>query len=243
MDWMPPFGFISDRPLPDAGVPHRLLRHVFAECGIGIGNRVLVVGCGTGDLLRFFDALCLEASGLDESLDDVRELAKRSPHLTCRCGSPRQQLPFPQHHFNLVLALEVPTYKTDLFGVDALCATARLLAAVRPGGTLCLLGSNAADSGAPRNEPKRHADECYHQHLTTFAAGARVSHVGESWNWLARFLRRPSYLTASLHVPVEPHSLNDWLRIGLQSARRRKSACCPAADVAAPITASSRRAA
>ncbi len=79
MDGLFPFASISDGPLPYPGLPRRLLRHIFEGCPIGVGSRVLDVGCGSGELLRFLYQLCLDVSGLDDSQENVRASRSISP--------------------------------------------------------------------------------------------------------------------------------------------------------------------
>ena len=52
---------VSSVPLPRAVVRHLLFAHQ-----IGLGSRVLDVGCGHGELVHFLDDLGMDAVGLDE---------------------------------------------------------------------------------------------------------------------------------------------------------------------------------
>ena len=55
----------------ELAVPRAVLRHLLFAHQIGLGSRVLDVGCGHGDLVHVLDDLGLDASGLDESAENV----------------------------------------------------------------------------------------------------------------------------------------------------------------------------
>jgi SAM-dependent methyltransferase len=226
MDGLYPFESMSDGPLPDPGVPRRLLRHIFEGCLIGVGSRILDVGCGTGELMRFLDQLCLDVSGLDDSPENIQATKSACPTLTCLYGAASEPLPFPGHHFNLVLARDLSVHTGDLLGRTALSATARLLAAVRPGGALCLIRRQPHAVHAARSHFRDHADECFRRHLDTFATDVRITHIGDTWNWMARFGPKSRYVMAQVEVPLAPRSLNEWLSIAQRGASRRTAACC-----------------
>ena len=75
MSWTQLLGSaVSTTPLPRAVVRHLLFSHQ-----IGMGSRVLVVGCGHGELVHFFDDLGMDAAGLDESPENVSWAAEHEP--------------------------------------------------------------------------------------------------------------------------------------------------------------------
>lgn len=243
MDSLFPFASISEGPLPDPGLPRRLLRRIFEGCPIGVGSRVLDVGCGSGELLRFLDQLCLDASGMDDSKENILAARSISPALTFAYGSASEPLPFPEHHFNIVLARDLSVHNVDLLGRISLCATARLLAAVRPGGSLCLIRRKPHAVHAARSHFRDHADECFRRHLDTFASDVQLSHIGDTWTWMTRFGAKSRFLLAMVRVPLEHRSLNDWLSIALRAASRRTAACCSMQSSEVQAVAPLRRAA
>jgi SAM-dependent methyltransferase len=218
-----------DRSRPDPGIPRRLLRQLFENRRIGAGARVLDVGSSRGELLRFLDQLCLDVSRLDKTAGDVASSLPDFPNVTCRCGTLSEPLPFPSQYFNLILARDPPEYAADLFGPRALCATARLLAAIRPGGILCLIRRVLPLARTSNEQAIDHDDHCFRMHLEAFASDVQLAHAGAGWNWCSRGTPRARYLTVTALVPPESISLNEWLRTALKTANRQTAACCPAA--------------
>ena len=45
----------SDELFAQVGLPRRLLRHLIFAHSVGPGSRVLEVGCGSGEFLRFLE--------------------------------------------------------------------------------------------------------------------------------------------------------------------------------------------
>lgn len=237
-----------DRPTATPGLPRSVLRRLVSDGRITIGSRVLDVGCGQGELLRFLDELCVDAVGLDESLENIRSAQAAAPGVTCRCGTPRERLPFPDHHFNVVLARDLSVYAGDLLCSESLCSTARLLAAIRPGGVLCVVLSHsqpprqfvpaATEQDVPRVQ---HDSLCLERHLATFMTDVHISRIDLGWNWLRWSASGTTYLIGTLQVPVDSRSLNDWLRLALRAAAHRSGACCQPASAAQRALSRSRR--
>src|SRR4029077_8829729 len=101
---------------------------------ISIGSKVLDAGCGSGELTRFLDDLSVEASGIDESRSHVASAQNAARHLDYSCCQASVIVPFPEQHFHVVLARGVAEHGHNLFGHQALWATAHLLAIVQPEG-------------------------------------------------------------------------------------------------------------
>jgi SAM-dependent methyltransferase len=226
MEWLSPFMTLLDRSCPDPGIPRSLLRQLFEERRIGAGSRVLDVGRSHGELLRLLDSLCLDVSRLDESPDAAQASPSDFPNVTCLCGTASEPLPFPERYFNLILARDLSEHAANLLDSRALCATARLLAAVRPGGILCLVHRVLPADTAATEPLLEHGDHCFRMHLEAFVGDVRLSHPGEQSNWLRRVAPEPRYMTALALVPPEPAPLNEWLRFALKTASRETSACC-----------------
>ncbi|HTI51984.1 MAG TPA: hypothetical protein VL475_13565, partial [Planctomycetaceae bacterium] len=80
------------------------------------------------------------------------------------------------------------------------------------------------------NEPPLdHGERCFQRHLEAFADDVKLSQIGDSWNWLARFTPKSRYLTATAFLPPEPVTLNEWLRMALKTAHGETAVCCAAA--------------
>ncbi|MFN0051842.1 MAG: methyltransferase domain-containing protein [Planctomycetales bacterium] len=227
MDWLHPLRSAFDRPALHPGIPWRLLKHLLDGAQMQPGCRVLDVGCGSGELLRFLRGLGLPGTGFDESLGDVCASRRISPDIPCHCGSLQVPLPVPGQHFHLVLARDLAAHDGDLLGAEALCVTARLIAATAPGGSVCLIHRVPSLDTVQGEQREDHHDECYRKHLEAFAPGACVVHIGDTWTWEDRFARKSRFLAASLPVPHEPRRPSEWLQIALVAARKRAAECCP----------------
>jgi SAM-dependent methyltransferase len=187
MDWLLPFRPTDKAPLTSPGIPRRLLRHLIRIGKISVGSKVLDAGCGRGDLTRFFDELAIDVSGIDESAERITAAQTAARHLDYACGRASTAMPFPEQSFDVVLARELPEHRNDLFGHEALLATAHLLATVRPLG--CLIMMSRLEPGWS-NQPGGHLQTCFQQHLECFPGLRQVSYLVDSiadsttWNWM-----------------------------------------------------------
>lgn len=229
MNWISAIRSDGDPPLPDPGLPRRLLRYLFETGHVAIGSRVLDVGCGGGSLLRFLNELCLDATGLDESPQNIETARALAPELSLYCGRAQDPLPFAEHTFNLVLARDLSVYEGELFSYGALLSTARLLAAIRPGGHLLIV--QQVPNPAPY-APSMHQDVCFLRHLQMFTKEANCRRISTRWNWIPWRRSTVEYQVASVQVPVRARSLKEWLKIGRRIATEGLNCDCRAQPVA-----------
>lgn len=147
--------------LDHSGVPRRVLAKLLATTGVGVGFSLLDVGCGTGELAGYFDALGIRTVGIDESAEQV--IAARRNVATCEFhhASIGDPLPSLDTTFDLVLIRDASSYAASLASRSALAATARLLARVRSGGCLAFL--QRVDTTAVA-----HNLSCYARHAAVF---------------------------------------------------------------------------
>jgi SAM-dependent methyltransferase len=233
MDWLLPFRPLDLGPTTAPGIPRRLLRHLVRIGNISIGSKVLDVGCGRGELTRFFDELAIDASGTDESPAHIAAAQKAAGHLAYSCCRSSIKVPFPDQSFHAVLAREVPEHRGDLFSHEALRATAHLLAAVRPLGCLILMSRLE-----PRwsNQPGGHLQTCYQQHLECFPGLLNVSYVADSlansttWKWMLGRQPRAGFITAALSISEMTRTCREWEHMADQAASSRKRICCTWAE-------------
>jgi SAM-dependent methyltransferase len=223
MNWISPIRTDGDPPLPEPGLPRRLLRYLFEAGHVGIGSRVLDVGCGGGSLLRFLNELCLDATGLDESPQNIETARALAPELDLYCGRAQDPLPFAEQTFNVVLARDLSVYEGELFSYGALLSTARLLAAIRPGGHLMIVHQvqNPAPMGATM-----HQDVCFVRHLQTFTKDATCTRISTLWNWIPWRRSTVEYQVATVQAPVRARGLKEWLKIGRRVASEGLSCNC-----------------
>ena len=187
----------------------RLLRHLFTPRWVGVGSRVLSVGRTDSQLVEFLEFLglqidcvgrCSELAGIDQAAA-----------------------------YDLVMARDLPEFQGDLVGCEALRATGRLFAAVRPQGRIALITRMSARSWV--DFPGGHLRSCYARHLATFPGTCQVCYFPdgfahrETWNWLAGRQPRSGFLTAIHQAPAEPVTSSLLKGFGVPSHHAAEPCC------------------
>jgi SAM-dependent methyltransferase len=85
---------------------------VLEASGVGPGDCVLDVGCGSGDLLVHLDRLGLEAAGIDPAPGMVARARGRLPDSDIRLGG-AEQLPWRDESFDLVISVNALQFAED----------------------------------------------------------------------------------------------------------------------------------
>ena len=80
MSWLQWLQSDSAIRLARTGLPRRVLRHLIFGHDVGVGSRVLDIGCGGGELVRFFDELGIKAAGIATTNDDLLLARGRKEH-------------------------------------------------------------------------------------------------------------------------------------------------------------------
>jgi SAM-dependent methyltransferase len=211
----------------DPGIPRRLIRRLLRIGNITIGSRVLEAGCGRGALTRFLSELAIEASGIDQSEQDLAAAtAANSPNEYACCQA---VVPFPERSFDVVLARELPEHHGNLLDLAALRATARLLAKIRPEGRLIIV---RRVESACSNPSDGHHLGCYLRHLETFPGVPSVSYLIDSlldtssWKRILDWRPLAGFVTAVLAVPRQTPTVREWEQIADRAALRRRQGCC-----------------
>jgi SAM-dependent methyltransferase len=229
MDWLLPNDPADGRVPSDPGIPKRLLRRLLRIGKISVGSRVLDAGCGRGELTRFLSELAIEASGMDESAERIAAARSGAKHLDYACGRAAAGVPYPERHFDAVLARDLPEHRGDLFDFQALRASAHLLATIRPEGGLIVL---CRVEPAWANQPEGHLATCYLRHLESFSGVASVSYLADSlmdattWKWMMGLQPRAGFMIAHFTVPASSRTRRAWLQLADHAALRQRQACC-----------------
>lgn len=229
MGWTRLLGsMVSSVPLPRAVVRHLLFAHQ-----IGMGSRVLDVGCGRGELVHFLDGLGLNAEGLDESPDNVWSAVQREPRSNFQLvGTPVEQS--LEHIRNdepldLIVVRHLTSYDGNLFERPSFQATAKLLRHLRPSGWFTFLVHRDTSRRAAGTS---HEVSCFARHLSYFPGTCRVSHFADcelsaiANDWLHLHRHYGEFLVASLRVPHVALSASEWDRLALQAAHSQAGCCC-----------------
>ncbi|MBI5757704.1 MAG: class I SAM-dependent methyltransferase [Planctomycetales bacterium] len=227
--WSSLFNSVNSSTDADPGLPRRLLRHLFLPQHLGMGGRLLDVGCGTGELTRFLDLLSVETVGIDASPAMIHAARQAAPHIDYFCADPDQSLPVPDHYFEFVLARDLAAHQHNLLSFAAHATTANLLATLRPGGELVLLAREDHDGG-PHDD--WHLPNCLSLHLAAFPGACRVVYLNDwltppvAWRWIVEHQPRPGYLTATLKIPNQPIGRQQWFDYAVIAGRLADRTCC-----------------
>lgn len=217
MGWLRQLQRETNQCLERTGVPRRVLRHLIFAHDVGVGSRVLVAGCGDGQLVQFFDRLGISAVGLEHSLPPGREVALKP------------------HQFDLVVVHDLSVYQGSLCSRAALRSTADLLACARPGGHLVMLARYQRTSWG---EAVGHAESCFMRHLSRFPGPISTAAFRQRRLPLISRIFYPSrrneipsrvaggLVTASLQSPRSSLSRADWLRRAETAADSSAEFCC-----------------
>jgi SAM-dependent methyltransferase len=229
MDWIIPFRQGADTASSEPRLSRRLLRRLVESGRITVGSRVLDAGCGRGELTRFLAALSIQVAGIDDSPDQIATAQAAAGHLDYTCCRASTTIPLREHSFDVVLARNLAEHRGDLLSGAALRATAHLLATVRPGGRLVLVGRIESQSS---KHPGLHESTCYQQHLAAFPGTWATEYLTDSlseletWRRLLGWQPLGGFMVAALTVPDEARSVCEWEEIARRAAQFRRHTCC-----------------
>jgi SAM-dependent methyltransferase len=108
-------------------------RHAIMDAaGVGVGMRLLDVGCGSGELCALVALRGARVAGIDAAEGMIAIARRRLPDADLRVG-PMEALPWEDGTFDVVTAVNALQFAADY--VDALAEAARV---VRPGGAVAI---------------------------------------------------------------------------------------------------------
>jgi SAM-dependent methyltransferase len=225
------------------------VRHLLLDHQVGLGSRVLVVGCGHGELVKLFDDLGMDAAGLDESPENVSRAAEHEPrsdfHLVSAPAEQSLEHIGNDEPQDLIIVRHLTTYDGNLFCPSSFLATAKLLQHLRPSGWLTFVVHR---DQSRRSEGVAHEAACFAEHLTRFPGMHRVSHFADcefstiASDWLHFHRHYGEYMVASLRVPDVALSSSEWQRFAMRGASRSAFCCRWSARATAAQSTSLRRA-
>jgi len=147
--------------LEQTGIPRKVMSRLLAALRLGVGFSVLEVGCGRGELAKFFDSLGIQCTGIDESPKNVLDARRNVPNCSFSCASVNDPLPSVRTEFDVVLIRDSSEYHRPLVSRAAYAATLRLISRVPPGGCVAFVGR----VGHGEADSCGHAFGCYARHL------------------------------------------------------------------------------
>ena len=118
-----------------SGVSRVLLRELILAGGLGPGSRLLIAGCGDGELAERLIPFGIQVTGVDESSDRVERAAAVIPQAEFQSGAvPRSQFDDQAGLFDSVLVLALSSLRGSVRSPAALRTIASLMSCIRPGG-------------------------------------------------------------------------------------------------------------
>jgi SAM-dependent methyltransferase len=214
--------------LEHTGIPRKVMSRLLAALRLGVGFSVLEVGCGRGDLAKFFDSLGIQCTGIDESPKNVLDARRNVPNCTFSCASVLDPLPFLRTEFDVVLIRDSSEYHCPLRSRAAYTATLRLISRLPPAGCiafLCRVGHGEADSSG-------HAFGCYSQHLSALPGHQDFQEIPDSFR-LVPSLRSPKipkkscgHSIAVLRLPQQLVAPETWSWAVDRALRADAAPCC-----------------
>jgi SAM-dependent methyltransferase len=225
--------------LGQTGIPRKVMSRLLAALRLGVGFSVFEVGCGRGEVAKFFDSLGIQCTGIDESPKNVLDARRNVPACTFSCASINDPLPSLRTEFDVVLIRDSSEYHRPLISRAAYAATLRLISRLPPAGCvafLCRVGHGEHNSSG-------HAFNCYSRHLSAlpghqefheFPDGPRIASLGRSRHAGATC----GHAIAALRLPQLLVAPETWSWAVERALRADAAPCCA---WAAQLDAASRR--
>jgi len=200
---------------------------VLSSARIGVGATILDVGCGCGELAAYFDSLGFQATGLDESPENVCEARRQARHCEFHCASIADPLPGLRTEFDLVLVRGTSAYGCAMLSRPALAATWQLLARVCPGGCLAFLAPLSKNETSAAG----HRYSCFARHVAALPGDRDFQEILDGVP-VARTVRSlagrnaTGYGIAALRLPRQPLTRAQWERAIETAVRADAAPCC-----------------
>lgn len=120
-----------------SGISRSLMREVLHAGRLGPGSRVLVAGCGDGELAERLIPFGIHVTGVDEADEEIERAARLIPEADFQPGVlPRSHFDETASPFDTVVVLASSDFRESPRSRSALRTTAGLLSSLRPGGQL-----------------------------------------------------------------------------------------------------------
>ena len=178
-----------------SGYPREIVAAAIELAGLGIGSRVVEVGCGTGKLTEELVAYGLRVDAVDPGgnmIELARRRVKESDRVRFHIGR-FEEVSLPEKLFDAVFSAAA------FHWIDPKLGWAKAAALLRSGGTVALLqpigvrdeangdALGELDAAFARLAPELAAERPTPRDEVTIRSGAekRSENVSEAWSWLA----------------------------------------------------------
>lgn len=209
-------------------LPLRMLKQILVSRDVPFGGRVLVAGCGHGDLVAFLDEIAYQVEAITDSPAEIDDARKRFPQYEFHYARLDEAVAAPPDVFDLILVQDLCVYKKNLLDLGTRSATANLLACLKPGGDLVFVRKQEGRVGCGAG----HEASCWKRHLACFPGQLSIHHYPESffcrssWDWLCGERDHGDYFTVTLQAPPEKLNRNFWRDFARRGLMTGQGACC-----------------
>ena len=215
-------------------LPNRLMKQVLVGHGIRFGGRVLVAGCGQGELVSFLDGLAYQVKAIDDSSDVIDDARQNFPQFEFQHAQLDESFPVANEEFDLIIVQDLSVYRNNLLDLRTRTATANLLSCLKPGGDLVFVRTADVSHGTHSG----HVPHCWKRHLACFPGQFESADYRESlferteWDWLFGDRLHVDYFTVTLQSPLEKLHRNFWRDFGRRGLMTGQGCCCQIKKVA-----------
>jgi SAM-dependent methyltransferase len=213
--------------LEQTGIPRKVVSRLLSALRLGVGFSVLEVGCGRGELAKFFDALGIQCTGIDESPKNVLDARRNVPNCSFSCASVNDPLPSLRTEFDVVLVRDSSEYHRPLLSRAAYAATLRLISRLPPAGCLaflCRVGRGDVGTGG-------HTFGCYARHLGALPGHQDFQEIPDGFRVISSMRGEAAkttsgYAIAVLRLPQLLVAPETWSWAVERALRADAAPCC-----------------
>jgi len=164
---------VSRHTATHSGFSRSLMRELILTGGLGPGSRVLIAGCGDGELAERLIPFGVQVTGIDEADDSVERAANLVPEADFQAGPvPRSQFDRVTTQFDSAIVLYASQFRASIQQPSAKRVTASLLNCLRPDGVFHFVATGPG--GSLPHEPS-----CLARHLNSFPGEVAVTAMAD----------------------------------------------------------------
>ncbi|WP_397571159.1 class I SAM-dependent methyltransferase [Schlesneria sp. T3-172] len=209
-------------------LPVRMMKQILVSRNVPFGGRVLVAGCGHGELVAFLDGIAYQVDAVTDSPEEIEQLRKRCPQYDFHYARLDEAVGAPPDVFDLILVQDLCVYRNNLLDLGTRSATANLLACLKPGGDLVFVRKQDGPMGCGTG----HEAGCWKRHLACFPGQITINQYPESffgrstWDWFCGNRDHGDYFTVTMQSPPEKLNRNFWRDFARRGLMTGQGKCC-----------------